>query len=85
VADGDAVWLRDKEKELNAMLATQAGANNAGLVDWYTASIGHDACQPPGIKWTEAVVPTNAAAPVHPNLLGMLGASKLVTAAAKGP
>src|SRR3954469_6869580 len=85
VADGDAVWLRDKEKELNQMLADQAAANNAGLVDWYTASIGHDACQPPGIKWTEAAVPMNAAAPVHPNLLGMIGASKLVAAAAKGP
>jgi lysophospholipase L1-like esterase len=84
VADGDAAWLRDKEKELNAMLADQAAANGAGLVDWYTASIGHDACQPPGIKWTEAAVPMNAAAPVHPNLLGMIGVSKLVTAAAKG-
>jgi hypothetical protein len=27
-------------------------------------------------------VPANAAAPVHPNLLGMIGASKLVVAAA---
>jgi hypothetical protein len=85
VADGDAVWLRDKEKELNAMLATQSAANNAGLVDWYTASIGHDACQPPGIKWVEGPVPMNAAAPVHPNLLGMLGASDLVVAAAGAP
>jgi lysophospholipase L1-like esterase len=85
VADGDAVWLRDKEKELNQMLADQAAANSAGLVDWYTASIGHDACQPPGFKWVEGPVPNNAAAPVHPNLLGMIGASKLVTAAAKGP
>src|SRR4051795_7797018 len=43
VADGDAAWLRDKEKELNQMLADQAAANGANLIDWYTASIGHDA------------------------------------------
>jgi lysophospholipase L1-like esterase len=83
VADGDAVWLRDKEKELNAMLAGRAAANGATLVDWYTASIGHDACQPPGIKWVEAPVPMNAAAPVHPNILGMMGASDLLVAAVR--
>ncbi len=82
VADGDVAWLREKQKELNQMLADQAAANGAALVDWYTASIGHDACQPPGIKWVEGPVPMNAAAPVHPNLLGMLAASELVVAAA---
>ena len=84
VADGDAVWLREKHKELNAMLAEQAAANGATLVDWYTASIGHDACKPPGIKWVEAPVPMNAAAPVHPNLFGMQAASDLVVAAVRG-
>ena len=81
VADGDVAWLREKEKELNQMLADQAAANGAGLVDWYTASIGHDACKLPLIRWVEPVVPVNAAAPLHPNLGGMLGASELVTAA----
>jgi GDSL-like Lipase/Acylhydrolase family len=84
VADGDVAWLRDKHKELNQMLADQAAANGATLVDWYTASIGHDACQPPGVKWVEGPVTMNAAAPVHPNLLGMLGASELLTAAFQG-
>jgi lysophospholipase L1-like esterase len=83
VADGDVVWLRDKEKELNQMLADQGAANGAALVDWYTASIGHDACQPPVIKWVEGPVPLNAAAPVHPNILGMMAASDLVVAAAR--
>jgi hypothetical protein len=84
VADGDVAYLREKHKELNRMLADQAAANGAGVVDWYTPSIGHDACQPPGIKWVEGPVPMNAAAPVHPNLLGMLAASDLVVAAAQG-
>jgi lysophospholipase L1-like esterase len=82
VADGDIVYLREKQKELNAMLAAQAAANGVGVIDWYQASIGHDACQPPGIRWVEPAVPANAAAPVHPNLLGMLGAASLVEAAA---
>jgi hypothetical protein len=63
------------------MLATQAAAAGAEVIDWYTASIGHDACQPPVIRWVEPVVPVNAAAPIHPNLGGMIGASELLTAA----
>jgi len=82
VADGDIKYLRKKEQELNAMIAEQAAANNVGVIDWYEASIGHDACKPPGIRWVEPAVPANAAAPVHPNLLGMLGAASLVEAAA---
>ena len=82
VADGDIAWLREKQKELNAMIATEAAANGAGLIDWYAASIGHDACKLPAIRWVEPLVPANAAAPAHPNLLGMIGAAKLVVAAA---
>jgi hypothetical protein len=66
------------------MLAEQAAANGAELIDWYTASIGKDACQPPVVRWVEPVVPVNAAAPIHPNLGGMLGASALLTAALSG-
>jgi lysophospholipase L1-like esterase len=84
VADGDIVYLREKHKELNAMLAAQAAAHGVGVIDWYEASLGHDACQPPGIRWVEPAVPANAAAPVHPNLLGMLGAAELVEQAAAG-
>jgi lysophospholipase L1-like esterase len=81
VTDGDVPYVRAEEKELNAMMATEAAANGAALIDWYTASIGHDACKPPVIRWVEPVVPVNAAAPLHPNLGGMIGASELLTAA----
>lgn len=81
ITEGDVPYVRAKEKELNAMLAQQAAANGAELIDWYTASIGHDACQPPVIRWVEPVVPVNAAAPVHPNLGGMIGVSELLSAA----
>jgi lysophospholipase L1-like esterase len=84
ITAGDVPYVRAKQKELNAMMATQAAANGADLIDWYTASIGHDACQPPVIRWVEPVVPVNAAAPIHPNLGGMMGASALLNAALSG-
>jgi lysophospholipase L1-like esterase len=68
---GDVDYLRGVEKRLNAMLADQAARSGAEFVDTYTPSIGHDACQPPGTKWVEGLVPTAPAAPVHPNALGM--------------
>jgi lysophospholipase L1-like esterase len=81
ITEGDVPYVRAKQKELNAMLAAQAAANGAQLIDWYSASIGHDACQLPVVRWVEPVVPVNAAAPVHPNLGGMMGASDLLVAA----
>jgi lysophospholipase L1-like esterase len=81
ITDGDVPYVRAKQKELNAMVAAQAAANGADLIDWYTASIGHDACQLPVVRWVEPVVPVNAAAPIHPNLGGMMGASALLVAA----
>jgi lysophospholipase L1-like esterase len=83
VSNEDVVWLRDKEKELNQMLADQAAANGATLVDWYRASIGHDACKLPVIRWVEPFVPASPAAPVHPNLIGMQAAAQLVAAAGR--
>ena len=74
----DAVYVREKNIELNAMLAQQAAANDALYVDWYTPSIGHDMCKPPGIAWTNAVVVVPPSYPAHPNLLGEMGASAAV-------
>jgi lysophospholipase L1-like esterase len=84
IAYADVPYLRAKQKELNQMLADQAAANGATLVDWYTASIGHDACQLPIARWVEPMVPTNPAAPIHPNLAGMQGAATALVAAAGG-
>ncbi len=48
IAYSDVPYLRAKEKQLNAMLAQQAAAHGAVLVDDYTASIGKDARRPGG-------------------------------------
>jgi len=77
----DVPYLRAKHQELNDMMADQAAANGAGLIDWYTASIGHDACRGPLVRWVEPWIPLNPAAPLHPNLRGMRGASNLLVAA----
>jgi lysophospholipase L1-like esterase len=76
----DVAWLRSKHVELNAMLATQAAANGAVLVDVYGASVGRDACASSGTRWVEPYVPANAAAPLHPNLRGMQAMAAMVVA-----
>jgi lysophospholipase L1-like esterase len=81
IAPDDVAYLRDKEKELNAMLASQAVGAGATYVDVYTPSIGHDACQLPGVRWVEPLVPLAPAAPVHPNALGMQGMATVLAGA----
>jgi hypothetical protein len=49
-------------------------------VDLYSPTLGHDACQLPGIRWLEPVAAPLAAAPVHPNVLGMIVAHSLLAA-----
>jgi GDSL-like Lipase/Acylhydrolase family len=79
----DVGYLRSTEQRLNSMLATQAAANGATLVSWYAASIGHDACKSSSTRWVEPLVPTNPAAPIHPNKAGMVGGANALLAAAK--
>ncbi|MBP2192056.1 SGNH/GDSL hydrolase family protein [Nocardia goodfellowii] len=75
ISDGDAVWLGHRLIELNAMLARVARINGVEHVDTYAGSHGHDACQPPGVRWGEGLVPLTSdpagpAVPFHPNQLG---------------
>jgi lysophospholipase L1-like esterase len=79
----DVPYLRSTERNLNAMLATQAAANGATLVDWYKASIGHDACKSTSTRWVEPLVPGTLAAPIHPNKTGMEGGAAALLAAVK--
>lgn len=80
---GDVPYLRATEQRLNAMLAAQAGANGATVVDWYKASIGHDACKSQSNRWVEPLIPGELAAPIHPTKAGMQGAATALVAAAK--
>ncbi len=71
IARGDVPYLDGVQQRLIAMLADQAGDHGAVFVDVYAGSLGHDACQLPGVKWVEGTAPTSPAFPVHPNALGM--------------
>jgi lysophospholipase L1-like esterase len=79
----DVPYLRSTEQRLNSMLATQAAANGATLVNWYQASIGHDACKGTSTRWVEPLVPGTLAAPIHPNKAGMAGGAATLAAAVK--
>jgi hypothetical protein len=78
IAPADVPYVRDTQHRLNAMLAAVAAGNGAELVDWYTASIGHDACKTKSARWVEPAFPAVPAAPVHPNRRGMEGAASAV-------
>ncbi len=86
IADADARWLGEKVIALNAMLARVATTTEVQLVDTYEASTGHDVCQPPGVRWTEGLIPFSStpngpAAPFHPNQLGADYQARTVLAA----
>ena len=82
IAWADVPYLRGIQIALNTMLAQQAGANGAKIVDAYTASSGRDACKSAGVRWVEPLVPGNAAAPFHPNARGEAGVAAAVRQAA---
>jgi hypothetical protein len=71
IVRGDVPYVDGVQRQLTAMLVDQASKHGAVFVDSYAGSIGHDACQRPGIKWVEGTAPTSAAAPDHPDLTGM--------------
>jgi hypothetical protein len=79
----DVPYLRSTEQRLDSMLATQAAAHGATIVNWYNASIGHDACKSSSVRWVEPLVPGELAAPIHPNKAGMQGAANILVTAAK--
>jgi len=81
ISRGDVPYLRGIEVQLNAMLAAAAAAHRDTFVDTYAASAGHDACQHPGVKWVEGLIPTSLAVPMHPNALGEQAMAREVVAA----
>jgi hypothetical protein len=70
IVAGDVTFINGLEKALNTMLRTAAQQNGATFVDTYTPSIGHDACQPAGVRWIEPFFGANGAVFVHPNVHG---------------
>ena len=80
IAPADLDYVRSIPKRLNATIRYVAVGNGDVFVDTETPSLGHDACQLPTVKWVEPVVPTEPAAPVHPNARGEAGMAAAVLA-----
>jgi hypothetical protein len=81
ILPADMPFLVAKFKEMNAMLASQAAANDATYIDIYTSSIGHDACQIPAVAWVNGLVVVPPSYPAHPNQLGLSNSGRVVAAA----
>lgn len=78
IAAGDVPYLDHVNQLLNQALANAAAANGVEFVDTYTSSVGHDMCEPSGVRWVEGFNPTDAGqvvTPVHPNLYGTRNAA----------
>jgi len=82
---GDIVYFNSLETRLNSVLASEAASNGATFVDTFSSSIGHDACQPPGVAWVNGIVPTSIAFPLHPNAAGEQNMANQVLAAVNVP
>ncbi|HET9444101.1 MAG TPA: SGNH/GDSL hydrolase family protein [Acidimicrobiales bacterium] len=85
LARADIAYVRNLQKKLNAMVAAQAEAAGATVVDVYAASIGRDSCQLPLHRWVEPLVPASPAFPIHPNVLGMQGMAAAVLQRMQAP
>jgi len=84
ITTGDIAFLDREEVRLNAVLRQTATAAGDRYVDTYTPSERHDACAAPASRWLEPLVPTSAAAPLHPNAAGERGIAAAVLAAVNG-
>jgi lysophospholipase L1-like esterase len=70
IAVGDVPYVRDIETTLNDAVRRAAAATGATYVDFSNVSNGHDACEPPGVRWIEPVTQGTNPVIVHPNALG---------------
>lgn len=70
VATGDVPYLRSLQTTLNDAIKRAAAETGATYVDLNSASEGHDACKPLGVRWIEPVLQGTNPVVVHPNVLG---------------
>jgi lysophospholipase L1-like esterase len=80
IATGDAPYMYGVLQAMNTMMATTAAANGAEYIDTFTPSIGHDACQVVGVRYTEAIANITNGGPLHPNGTGMAAFAQIIEA-----
>ncbi|MGN6216472.1 MAG: SGNH/GDSL hydrolase family protein [Solirubrobacterales bacterium] len=70
VAEGDVPYVHGIQATLNDAVRRAAAATGATYVNFNKISVGHDACQPVGVRWIEPVLQGTNPVIVHPNALG---------------
>lgn len=70
VAAGDVPYVHGIQATLNDAIERAAAKTGVKYVSFNKASVGHDACQPIGVRWIEPVLQGTNAVVVHPNALG---------------
>ena len=86
IENQDVAYLQAKFLQMNDMLAEAARVTHAQLVDTYSATLGHDVCQAPNVRYVEGLVPLSLnppglAFPLHPNAAGAAAQTRAVYAA----
>jgi hypothetical protein len=86
VQNEDMAYLSAKFKQMNDMLGWMATLSHVQVVDTYRATIGHDVCQAPTVRYVEGLVPVSANPPalnfpLHPNGAGAEAQTQAVYAA----
>lgn len=67
ILGADVRYLRERYRDMNAMVAAAAARSGATFVDTYSSSVGHDACRPTGVAWVNGATLDPVALPMHPN------------------
>lgn len=70
IASGDTAYVNRLQETLNDSVKRAAKKAGVTYVDAWSASTGHDACQPVGTRWVEPVLGGVTKQPAHPNTLG---------------
>ncbi|MBJ7459266.1 MAG: SGNH/GDSL hydrolase family protein [Thermoleophilaceae bacterium] len=80
----DAPYFYGFQRAISDSEKAAAEAHGATYVDLFAAGEGHDACQPPGRRWSNPVNRVGAAGwPLHPTLSGSRAAAALLVRSAR--
>ncbi|MEU6557140.1 SGNH/GDSL hydrolase family protein [Streptomyces sp. NPDC046915] len=79
----DATYIQSAVNHLSAVLRQAAEEHGAAFVDTYNLGTGHDICAAPADRYIEGLVPTRAAAPLHPNAPGARAIGEALAAAVR--
>lgn len=81
----DADYIQGSVDLLNDVLERRTLAHGGTYVDLAGVSVGHDVCAPPSERYLEGLLPTSAAAPLHPNARGMAAFGEALAEAVGAP